>query len=231
MEQENKPIETQVVAQEQNNPVLENQQQENPQERNWKLFREQREKERREKLEAERLAAQKAKEAEALKAALEAVVNKPSSQTYQEEISDEDKLKKTVAEILAKERQKEEEERKLREQQQLPQRIKENYPDFESVCTNENMDYLQYHYPEVASAFKYAPDNYETWSSVYKAIKRFVPNVDGKKEQAKAQNNLTKPQSIAKPGATPTGDSAPQFLDEKRRAENWKRMQKTMKGL
>ncbi len=211
-------------------------QEETSQQINWKKFREKQEIERREKEESQRLAAQKTKEAEALKAALEAIVNKPSTNSvdnrnqYEEESEDE-RIQKKIDSILQSREKQYEEERRVREQNELPIKLRNDHPDFETVCSHENMDYLKYHYPEVASAFKYAPDNYETWSSVYKAIKRFVPNTDGKKDQRKIEENLGKPQSMSRPGSTPTGDGAPQYLDEKRKADNWRRMQMVRKGV
>lgn len=214
-----------------NNQSTENKPVDNPQEINWRRFREEREKERKQKEIAEKIAAEEKAKADALKAAMDAILNKPESHNQVEELSEDEKIKKKIEEALAARDRQYEEQRRAREQQELPTKLKDHYPDFENICSNENMDYLQYHYPEVASAFKYAPDNFETWSAVYKAIKRFVPNTDGKKDQIKAEKNLNKPQSMAKPGATPTGDGAPQYLDEKRKAENWKRMQRVGKVL
>jgi hypothetical protein len=213
--------------------VEENQVQESAKDINWRQFREQRELERKQREDAERRAREKEQEAQALKVAMDAILNKPSPQNYpiQEEELDEDQRieKKVQAALLAKEKVLEE-ERRRREQQEFPQRLASTYSDFNQVCTTENLDYLEYHYPEVASAFKHAPDGFDKWAAVYKAVKRFVPNTDSKKEQAKAERNFNKPQSMAVGGATQTGDSAPMYLDDKRRADNWSRMQRIMKG-
>jgi hypothetical protein len=213
--------------------VEENQVQESAKDINWRQFREQRELERKQREDAERRAREKEQEAQALKVAMDAILNKPSPQNYpiQEEDLDEDQRieKKVQAALLAKEKVLEE-ERRRREQQEFPQRLASTYSDFNQVCTTENLDYLEYHYPEVASAFKHAPDGFDKWAAVYKAVKRFVPNTDSKKEQAKAERNFNKPQSMAVGGATQTGDSAPMYLDDKRRADNWSRMQRIMKG-
>lgn len=210
----------------------EKQEEESVQDRNWKKFREQRELERKEKEEALKRAQAKEQEAEALKRALEAVVNKPSQkQEYVEEELDEDtKIQRKVeAALQARERQYQE-QRIQQEQQELPKRLTQTYNDFNQVCTQENLDYLEYHYPEVAAPYKHLPDSFDKWSAVYKAVKRFVPNPESKKEQAKAEKNFSKPKAMASPGATHTGDSAPQYLDEAKKRSNYARMQKIMKG-
>lgn len=202
---------------------------------NWRKFREAREIDRKQKIEAEKRAAEKEAEAQALKAALEAVINKPSPSNNHQiddgmEESEEQRIKRLIAEGIASERKKDQMEKEQREQQEFPQRLVQAYNDFDKVCNSDNLDYLEYHYPEVADAFKHLPDGFDKWSKIYKAVKRFVPNHDSKKEQSKAEKNLNKPQAMSSPGKTPTGDTAPQYLDEKRKADNWSRMQRVMRG-
>lgn len=213
--------------------------QETEQQINWKKFREQREIERKQKEAAEKRAQEKEAEAQALKAAMDALLNKPAQRNYQndnhyesqdDELSEDDRIQKKVeAAIAAKEKQYAESQRQ-RELQEYPQRLNNDFRDFNQVCTPENLDYLEYHYPEVASAFKYAPEGYDKWASIYKAVKRFIPNSGSGKEAKKAAENFNKPQSMAVPGSTPTGDTAPMMLDDKRRADNWARMQRVIKG-
>lgn len=208
---------------------------ETPEQINWKKFREQREIERKQKIEAEKRAAEKEAEAAALKAALDAIVSKPSqSNNYQindeTEETEEQRIARLVAQSMETERRKNENEMREREARELPQRIQQNMKDFNQVCTAENIDYLEYHYPEIAKAFQYMPDNYEKWENVYKAVKRFVPNTDSRREVNRAEKNFQKPQAMSIPGKTQGGDSAPQYLDDKRKMDNWQRMQRTMKG-
>ena len=231
---ENKNIETVQKDQATETPIQET---ETIEQINWKKFREQREIERKQKEAAERLAHEKQAEAEALKAAMEAILNKnPSSngdrdRNYSDEdLTDEQKIDKRVQEALDKREKQYEQQRLQREQQEFPTKLNQAYKDFNQVCTTENLDYLEYHYPEIAKAFRYAPDGFEKWSNVYHAVKRFVPNSDSKKDQGKAEKNFNKPQSMAVAGVTQTGDSSPIQLDEKRRADNWSRMQRVMKG-
>jgi len=204
---------------------------------NWKKFREQREIERRQLEEERKRSKQKEEEAAALKAAMDAILNKPApvshqqvQQGYEEEETEDQRIDKKVRSALESEKRRIEEERRERDRIELPSKLASTYKDFEQVCSSDNLDYLEYHYPEVASAFKYAPDGFEKWSSVYQAVKRFVPNTSSNKDQKKAEKNFNKPQSMAVSGVTQTGDSAPVNLDDKRRSDNWARMQKVMKG-
>jgi len=203
-----------------------------PEKENWKKYREKREQERKEKLAAEERAAQKEKEVEALKAAMEALVNKPqpqeASSPYYE--SDEERVQKMVAAALEKERQRLSQEEKSREIRELPQRLEKDFRDFNNVCSSENLDYLEYHYPEVARAFGEMRDGYNKWASVYGAVKKLVPNLNPRNDLKKADENLNRPQSMSTAGRTATGDTAPQYLDDRRKAENWKRMQQAIKG-
>lgn len=199
---------------------------------NWKRFREARELDRKKREEAEREAARKAQENEALRAALESVVNKPSQNNNYEpsDESEEQKIARLVDARIADKERKDAEARAIREQQELPQKLATHFNDFNQVCSAENLDYLEYHYPEVSAAFKNLPDSYDKWANIYKTVKRFVANPDSRKDQGKAEKNFNKPQSMAAPGVTTTTDGVPTMLDDKRRQANWNRMQKVMRG-
>ncbi len=206
---------------------------ETPEQINWKKFREAREQERKAKEQSDRDLAKKTEEATALKAAMDALLNRQQSQPSQssnEDESDEDRLQKRIDEALAKRDRQYAEEKKQVEQREFPQRLASTFSDFDQVCSAENLDYLEYHYPEVAAPYKHLPDGFDKWASVYKAVKRFVPNPSSKKDQNSAEKNFNKPQSMAVSGTTQTTDSAPMNLDDKRRQDNWSRMQRVMKG-
>lgn len=203
---------------------------------NWRAFRERKEADRKAKEEAEKRAAEKHAEAEALKAALEAITNKPQRQRHDEveerDESEDERIQRRVDEAIKKHESEAERRRAEKEHAEFPQRINQTYPDFNQVCTTENLDWLEYHYPEVAAPYKYLPDNYDKWSSIYKAVKRFMPNPDSKKDQARAEKNLAKPGSLSGTGTTQGGSAMPAArLDEQRKADNWARMQRTLKGL
>ncbi len=234
---ENTKIETSENTSENNNKIVESQPVETQEQINWKKFREQREIERKQKEAAEKRAAEKSAEADALKAAMEAILDKKptnsvdnGSRLVDEEETDDQKIDKRVnAALEARDRQYQL-QRIQQEQQELPQKLSQAYSDFNQVCSTENLDYLEYHYPEIARAFRNAPDGFDKWSDVYKTVKRFVPNTDSKKDQQKAEKNFNKPQSMTVSGVTQVGDTAPIQLDDKKRSDNWKRMQAVIKG-
>ncbi len=227
MNNQEQKIEQQAVESQQPNVSPDN-------EINWKKFREERESERKEARETQKLAAQKAEEARALREAMEAMLAKPTHQVQEErEETEDERLDKKIEQKWAK---KQEDERRIRmeqEQREMPQRLIQMHSDFHDVCSQENLDYLKFHHPEISEAFESSPDNINKWSNVYKAVKKLVVNPNSKKDAGKAEKNFSKPQSMSVPGATQTGDQGigPRILDEKRKAENFARMKRAMKGV
>ena len=204
----------------------------------WDAFRQARAQERKQAEEMAKQAQKSAAEAAALKAALESALQRPVQQQQQfgyeqQEETEEQRIEKKVAEAIARKEQEYERKNREREQAEYPQRLTATFNDFGQVCNEENLDYLEYHYPEVAAAFKQAPEGYDKWASIYKAVKRFVPNTDSRKDAAKAERNLNKPGSISSPTvASGGGNQTPASrLDEQRKAANWSRMQKALKGI
>lgn len=207
---------------------------------NWRAFREKRKEERKLLAERERELQKKKEEAEALKKALEAMAT-PSytPQTvqldpyqYNNEKSEEDRILEKVNVLLEKREREREEQRRQQEHAQYPERLKSNYVDFNHVCNTENLDYLEYHYPEVARPLAMLPDSYEKWEGIYKAVKRFIPNLDKEKDMKKIEKNLNKPVAMSRPGMTSTADQAPHIaLTDDQRAKNWERMRKLSKTI
>lgn len=208
---------------------------------NWKKFKEERRKERELSESNAKKAQEKEAEAEALKAAMDAILNKtqqPNQQQYnngsqyQEEETEDQRIEKKVQAMLVKREAEIDRLRQEKEHKEFPQRLESNHPDFNQVCNTENLDYLEYHYPEVAQAFRHMPDGFDKWSTIYKAVKRFVPNLDTRKDQAKIDRNMSKPQSLSSSGTMQSGTPITSSrLDESRKAENWKRMERVRKGL
>lgn len=198
---------------------------------NWKKWKESRQKEREESEARLKRAQEKEAEAEALKAAMEVLLNKPTqnNRSYDEPLdeTEDERIDKKVQLAMAKAEQKRMDEVDRREKEDLPKRLAQNNPDFHQVCSSENLDYLEFHYPEVAQAFQHMPEGYKKWDNIYKAVKRFVPNTDTRRDVAKAEKNFNKPQSLSSPGVStpPSGNPSP-FLTEQKKAENWARMQK-----
>jgi hypothetical protein len=200
---------------------------------NWRKFREERKKERAEKEEIEKRARQKEEEARVLKEAMEALLSNPvRHQEPEQEYEDERvKIRKEVESLLREEKEKADRERAIREASELPNKIKANMPDFSEICSQENLDYLEYHHPEIAVAYNNIPDGYDKWHNLYKIVKKFVPNSkNAQRDKQRIENNLNKPQSMSAPGLTSTGDSAPQMLSEQKKKQNWDNMMKRMRG-
>lgn len=217
---------------------------ENEKDRNWRAFREARKKERADREAAEARAADKEREVAALKAAMEAAFvgreNMQSSQIsnkgygYQEEQESEDhRIEKKVQAALEQREAVAERARLERAQQEYPTRLRKEHPDFDQVVSQENLDYLDYHYPEVSRPIQRLGDGYEKWEDVYKAVIKFVPNNKTAKQDAqKADSNFSKPRSMSSAGLS-QNTQAPMAtsLSEDRKAENWARMQKAMRSV
>jgi hypothetical protein len=231
-EQQQQSVTHQAIEKKEDAPVIKSEENQ----ANWKAFREEREKIRREKEEAQKRAYEENQRAKALQLALEAAINKPSHFNQQPENeleeSEDQRMEKRIQQIIEEREKKSEQQRMLKEQEEAPQKIARSYPDFNKICTQENCDYLDYHYPEITAPFKHMPDGYEKWELMYKVIKKFVPNTDATKDMSRAEKNLQKPGSISTPGGTQGQSSMPSArLDEARKAANWERMQKTISGL
>ena len=205
---------------------------------NWRIVREQRKAERKAREDAERRAAEETAKAKAFQEALEALSNKPSQgqqQNYfnQPEESDDERIEKKVAAALKKREEEYFQQQQQVELREYPQRLRQNIPDFDKVCSAENIDYLEYHHPEIAEPFRYMPEGYKKWEAMYKVAKKLIPNIDAKKDMAKIDKNLAKPGSVSSVGTT-QGEGAMSkgaILTEEKKAANWLRMQSARKGL
>jgi len=231
---ENIPEIKKEQVQNEQQPTAQQVQPEQIEDKNWAAIREQRKADRKAREEADKRAADKAAEAEALRAALEAITNKPNNQYRQEdrEETEDEILNKRVDAII---KQRESEFRKQndeRERAEYPSRLRQAMPDFDKVCHPENLDYLEYHHPEITEPFKHMPDGYKKWEAIYKVTKKLIPNLDHKQDQKRMEQNLSKPGSVSSTGTTQGIGIAPSpRLTEEKRMENWRRMQRDIKGL
>lgn len=210
---------------------------------NFKAFREGRKKDRLEREAAERRAAEKEAEAAALKAAMEAAFARgsPTPAAYMQhhgmnepsEESEDERIEKKVNAIIAQREAAAARQQAEREAIEYPNRLAKDYPDFHHVISQENRDYLDYHYPEISRPLSRLQDGYDKWSDIYHAIKKLVPNsLTAKKELAKAEINQAKPKSSSMPTlAQPAPAPGSHILSEERKAANWARMQQFMKGV
>jgi len=212
---------------------------------NWKAFREARKQDRAEREAAERRAAEAEEKAAALTAAMETAFSRkgaPTPDAYNQyygmnqesEETEDQRIEKKVNKLLADREENLRREQQERERREYPNKLARDYPDFANVCSAENLDYLDYNFPELSRPLQRLPDGYDKWSDIYHAVKKFIPNHAGmRKEAAKADANGNKPKSMSSTQLSPPGQpvAEPWQDTEARRAENWSRMQKTMKGV
>lgn len=212
--------------------------QEEKEDPNWRAFREARKKDRAEREAAEKRAAEKEAEAAALKAAMEAAFardqsnNRQMNNSYPEHIEEgeDERIERKVQEAIKQRENQFRKETEERERALYPQRLQQTYADFSSMVSQENLDYLDFHYPEVSRPLQRLQDGYDKWSDIYLAVKKFVPNqAHVKKDSMRAEQNQMKPRSISSDNVIqPHEQKGAVFLSEDRKAANWQRMQKTM---
>jgi len=213
-----------------------------PADANWKAFREARKRDRLEKEAAERRASEKEAEVAALKAAMEAAFAKEDRKIPQRESSsfnggfdddesEDQRIERKVQSALAIREEQNRQQQAQREQQEYPQRLTQSYPDFHSIVNEDNLDYLEYHYPEIARPLKRQAEGYDKWADIYHALRRFVPGgQSSKRDAAKAESNFVKPKSTSAVGLTQSQEIKPILTEDRKRA-NWERMQRSLKGI
>lgn len=219
---------------------------------NWRKVREEKERYRREKEEGDRRQAELDRQNEALKTALESVLNKVQpSQGVQEPVgralprdqfvtgedveeylkgSVDPVLDRKIEAMLDKRDRQREEQRRQQEQADMPKRLKAEHRDFDEICTQENLDYLEYHHPELSKSMARVPDSIDKWKDIYAAVKRYVPNANSSRDQKRAEVNLQKPRSSSTPGVATGSSESSTYLSQDRKQANYERMVKQMRG-
>jgi hypothetical protein len=238
-------VETNLTQKNEENPEQKDDSEGDP---NWRAFREARKRDRIEKEAAERRAIEKEQEVAALKAAMEAAFTKgsaPTPQAYQQyygmnqgfdqpEETEEQRIERKVNEMLTKKEREYVKQQAEMEAKVWPDRLKKDIPDVWKVCSQENLDYLDYHYPEISRPLQRLSEGYDKWHDTYHAVKKLIPNHStAKKEAVRADMNSQKPRSISSSGPSHTGEKTRETWQdtEARRAENWARMQKMLRGV
>lgn len=221
-----------------------------PEQINWRKFREQRAREREEAKQQAAQAEQERQAREALQRFISENLAKQGAQVQltpaqQEQIiadlPDDEiptggeikgyiqrQIERGVQEAL--QRTKSEQER-----QKLPTQVRSQLKDFDEVCSQENIDYLQYKAPYLAeslSARLKNPENvrFEDLAALYDAVLQVVPSASEKKTPAQVQDPQ-KPRSLSHPIANASRDIAPRSLSAKQREEEYQRMVALAKGL
>jgi multidrug efflux pump subunit AcrA (membrane-fusion protein) len=208
---------------------------------NWKVVRQNLKKAKADREAAEKRANEANAQAEALKAAMEAAFAKQSTysnnnqQNYQEnqEETEDERIEKKVQAAIAKREIESEKLRAQREQEELPNKLRRSFADYDSVVNEENGAYLAHHHPEIYRSLTRQSETFETCSDIYHVVKKLIPNFsNAKKDSAKADNNFNKPKSMSSTGFTQTQDNVTQSrLSEDKKRANWERMQKLLKGV
>jgi hypothetical protein len=133
-------------------------------------------------------------------------------------------VQQAVDKALAQEREQRRREQEQEEKSRVFQRVVSQMPDYQSVVSNENIAYLELHYPEVARGLAALPADYQKLADVYSAIKRFVPATQSS-DAKRAERNLAKPQYVANTTANPGSEAgSPRIISEEQRRANYQRM-------
>jgi hypothetical protein len=77
-------------------------------------------------------------------------------------------------------------------------RLKTNYPDFETVVSQDGIEKLRKLYPSIAASINSNPNLYEKAEAAYAAIKQLglYENKEFEKDKQKAQANMAKPRAL-----------------------------------
>jgi hypothetical protein len=237
MQEPPKEQEKVATSVDQQNVAINVDQKETHEDPDWRAFREARKKDIAEREAAIHKAQEKEAEVAALKAAMEAAFSKsqPQQQQYAEQgdETEDERIEKKVTAAIAKRDAEYRKTQAERERTELPDRLAKAFPDYGQVVNEENGAYLEYHHPELYRTLMRQPENFDTCSDIYKLVKKYVPNATtAKREMAKADANVAKPKSISSIGMTQPGEAKTSvILSEERKAANYARMQKVLKGL
>jgi hypothetical protein len=72
-------------------------------------------------------------------------------------------------------------------------RLKAQYPDFDRVCSKENLETFSYAYPELAATLRTSQDIYAMGVSAYTLIKKFNIDQAAGVDMERTEKNLAKP--------------------------------------
>ncbi len=72
-------------------------------------------------------------------------------------------------------------------------RLKSQYPDFDRVCSKENLETFSYAYPELAATLRTSQDIYAMGVSAYTLIKKFNIDKPSGIDMERTEKNLAKP--------------------------------------
>ena len=135
-----------------------------------------------------------------------------------------------IKEALTQNAEKNRIEQVARDKEEMPEKLKEMHKDFDDVVQKDNLQYLDYHFPEVSGVLNILPEGLDKWSRVYKMIKKLVPNT-GRGDLRRLEKNANKPQNVAAATAPPSNEQGyGRTLSEGEKKENYKRLIELSRG-
>lgn len=199
--------------------VQEEQPKEDPQEKNWRELR------------------QALKELKRENQALRQEMNRSrDDQQHSEPEDDGDDEEIVTTKKLTKALSRIEEKLLEKEKETVEDRLRAKFSDFDDVFSQENVEFLQKHDPElVLSLRSLAHDPYKQAVAAYKMLKRtdhYHSKVSGE-DKAKIAENKTKPgsvQAVRKQGALAEANKFANGLTPALKEQLWKEMQEYSKG-
>jgi len=134
-------------------------------------------------------------------------------------------VERRAREIVNKELKAAEEKRR---QEELPNLIKKNYSDFESVVTQENIDYLKRNKPHVIATLSSTSDPYSQAAAAYEYVKAFCPNQNVSDDVRRANENAQKVGTLGNANAGSPLSQAKMFESGKLTPELQKKLYREM---
>lgn len=222
--------------------------QEDPAEKNWKALREKKKEEKRLREEQERKIAE---QQEMIKAMEKLLTQQPTQQQPQAQkqsngvdIHDEEWITgKQFKAMQEQERKAREEEKKRYEEQQkqretqarqseLHSRIQRDIPDYQTVLSEDNLAYLETYAPQEAEIIKHISDPYYQTLEAYRKVKQHVPQLSDldKAKMERAKETPQSPSQVSGGYGQSTNRVNPRRVSEQQRMEMWREMRNAAKG-
>lgn len=159
-------------------------------------------------------------------------LSQPKEEDPEEELAEDDwvtvkGLKKTISDL--------EERFHKRESENVIERLRGKYSDFDDVVSEENIAYLKQHDPELAESIEHLKhDPYRQGIAAYKMLKKtdYYLNRNSMQDKAKAIENGKKPVSVnavKKAGALSEANKFDRGLTPELRKQLWQEMQEVRK--
>lgn len=132
---------------------------------------------------------------------------------------------------IERERERIRKEAAEEELKKLPKQLRQEFPDFDQVVNDKNLDYLRVHQPDLHFVLLQATNNPSIAGgrAVYRALKSFCPSPEIEEEKRAIERNSKKPGSIDAIGS-PSGVSAdPKRWSDGEKERRWRAMEERAK--